>query len=91
MFKMYTYNYDAETDTSWNTFEYTLENLNGLEFASDTDVDGLSDPIQGTIYSTEYTVVGILDDWGDNIWFVTMPIWVTQVQEKHLTIPEYLL
>ena len=70
MFKMYTYNYDAETDTSWNTFEYTLENLNGLKFATDTDVDGLSDSIQGTIYSSKYTVVGILDNWGDNIWFV---------------------
>ena len=91
MFKVYTYNYDAETDTSWNTFEYTLENLNGQKFASDTDVDLLSDDILGTIYSTEHTVVGILDDWGDNIWFVTMPIWVTQVQEKHLTINKNLL
>ena len=70
MFKMYTYNYDAETDTSWNTFEFTLENLNGQKFATDQDVDGLSDDILGTIYSTQYTVVGILDDWGDNIWFV---------------------
>jgi hypothetical protein len=72
MFKMYTYNYDAETDTSWNTFEFTLENLNGQNFATDQDVDGLSDDILGTIYSTDHTVVGILDDWGDNIWFVTL-------------------
>ena len=40
MFKMYTYNYDADTDTSWNTFEFTLENLNGQKFATDQDVDG---------------------------------------------------
>jgi len=82
MFKMYTYNYDAETDTSWNTFEYTLENLNGLQFASEQEVNSLNTYIESTIYSSEYTVVGII--WiGETLQFVTAPIWVTQVQEKH--------
>ena len=82
MFKMYTYNYDAETDTSWNTFEYTLENLNGLQFASEQEVNSLNTYIESTIYSSEYTVVGII--WiGETLQFVTAPIWVTQVQEQH--------
>jgi len=82
MFKLYTYNYDAETDTSWNTFEYTLENLNGLQFASEQEVNSLNTYIESTIYSSEYTVVGII--WiGETLQFVTAPIWVTQVQEQH--------
>lgn len=80
MFSVYTYNYDADTDTSWNTFEYTLDNLNGLQFETAEQVDALSTDIQSTIYSTEYTVVGILDSTGDAIWFVTAatttPTWV---------------
>ena len=90
MFKLYTYNYDAETDTSWNTFEYTLENLNGLEFADDNEVNSLNTYIESTIYSTQYTVVGII--WhGETLQFVTAPIWISQVQEKHLTINKNLL
>ena len=82
MFKLYTYNYDAENDTSWNTFEYTLENLNGLQFASEQEVNSLNTYIESTIYSSEYTVVGII--WiGETLQFVTAPIWVTQVQEQH--------
>ena len=73
MFSVYTYNYDADTDTSWNTFEYSIDNLNGVQFASDTDIALLSSDIQSTIYSTAYTVAGIMDHWGDNIWFVTVP------------------
>ena len=70
MFKLYTYNYDAETDTSWNTFECTLENLNGLEFADDNEVNSLNTYIESTIYSSEYTVVGII--WhGETLQFVT--------------------
>jgi|TARA_R110002153_G_scaffold140647_2_gene291597 hypothetical protein len=83
MFKLNTYNYDAETDTGAVTFDSTLADLNGLKFASDQVVDGLSDDILGHIYSTQYTVVGIIDDWADSIQFVTAPIWVTQMQEKH--------
>ena len=82
MFKLYTYNYDAENDTSWNTFECTLENLNGLQFASEQEVNSLNTYIESTLYSSEYTVVGII--WiGETLQFVTAPIWVTQVQEKH--------
>ena len=87
---MYKYNYDAETDTSWNTFEYTLENLNGLQFASEHEVNSLSTYIEATIYSTQYTVVGILDNWGDNIWFVTAPIWVAQMLEKHTNFKQFV-
>ena len=80
MFSVYTYNYDSDTDTSWNTFEYTLDNLNGLQFETAEQVDALSTDIQSTIYSSEYTVVGILDSTGDAIWFVTAatttPTWV---------------
>ena len=70
MFKLYTYNYDAENDTSCNTFEYTLENLNGLQFASEQEVNSLNTYIESTIYSSEYTVVGII--WhGETLQFVT--------------------
>jgi len=41
LFSVYTYNYDAETDTAWKTFEYTLENLNGLTFEDDNEVASL--------------------------------------------------
>ena len=70
MLKMYTYNYDADTDTSWTTFEFNMNSLHGRSFATDQEVYDLSEDIRGTIYSDAYTVLGILDDWGDNIWFV---------------------
>ena len=71
MLKMYTYNYDADTQTSWVTHEFNLYNLNGREFMTDSEVDELSGDILDTIYSTEYTVIGILADYGDVIWFIT--------------------
>ena len=70
MLKMYTYNYDAETDTSWTTFEFNLENLNGRQFITDAEVNEFSSDILATIYSDAYTVVGIEANWGDSIWFV---------------------
>jgi len=80
MFKVYTYNYDTDTNTSWNTFEYTLDNLNGLQFETAEQVDAYSMDIQSTIYSTEYTVVGILDEGREDFRFVTAatttPTWV---------------
>ena len=89
MFKVYTYNYDAETDTSWNTFEYTLENLNGLTFADDNEVNSLNTYIQSTIYSTQYSVVGII--WiGETLQFVTAPIWVAQMLEKHTNFKQFV-
>ena len=62
MFKVYSYNYDFETDTSWKTFEFTLDNLNGRKFVSDNEVASLNTYIQSTIYSTDYELVGILDE-----------------------------
>lgn len=72
MFKVYSYNYDADTDTSWKTFEFTLDNLNGREFADDNEVASLNTYIQSTIYSNEYDVVGILDGIDDMFFFVTL-------------------
>ena len=72
MFKVYSYNYDAETDCSWKTFEFTLDNLNGRTFADDNEVAGLNTYIQSTIYSTEYDLVGILDGIDDMFYFVTI-------------------
>ena len=68
---MRTYNYDADTECSWVTHEFNLDNLNGREFMTDSEVDELSGDILDTIYSTEYTVIGILADYGDVIWFIT--------------------
>ena len=73
MFKVYSYNYDYDTDTSWKTFEFTLDNLNGRKFVDDAEVNALSDNIQATIYSTEYDLVGILDEGMDEMfYFVTL-------------------
>ena len=73
MFKVYSYNYDFETDTSWKTFEFTLDNLNGRKFVSDNEVASLNTYIQSTIYSTDYELVGILDEGMDEtFYFVTM-------------------
>ncbi len=72
MFKVYSYNYDADTDTSWKTFEFTLDNLNGRSFVSDNEVASLNTYIQSTIYSTEYDLVGILDCIDEQFYFVTM-------------------
>ena len=72
MFKVYSYNYDADTDTSWNTFEFTLDNLNGRQFVDDAEVNALSDDIQATIYDDKYDMVGILDGIDDMFYFVTL-------------------
>ena len=70
MLKMYTYNYDADTDVGSVQFEFNMMNVNGRKFAHDTEVDGLSSDIQAAIYSDAYTVIGILANWGDSIQFV---------------------
>ena len=72
MFKVYSYNYDADTDTSWKTFEFTLDNLNGRTFVDDNEVASLNTYIQSTIYSTEYDLVGILDGIDEQFYFVTL-------------------
>jgi hypothetical protein len=72
MFKVYSYNYDADTDTSWKTFEFTLDNLNGREFVSDNEVASLNTYIQSTIYDNKYDLVGILDGIDDVFYFVTL-------------------
>ena len=73
MFKVYSYNYDFDTDTSWKTFEFTLDNLNGRTFVDDNEVASLNTYIQSTIYSTDYELVGILDEGMDEtFYFVTM-------------------
>ena len=75
MFKVYSYNYDVDTDTSWKTFEFTLDNLNGRKFVDDNEVASLNTYIQSTIYSKDYELVGILDEgiaWDETFYFVTM-------------------
>ena len=73
MFKVYSYNYDCDTDCSWKTFEFTLDNLNGRKFVDDNEVASLNTYIQSTIYSTEYDLVGILDEGMDEMfYFVTL-------------------
>ena len=72
MFKVWSYNYDADTDTSWKTFEFTLDNLNGRTFVDDDEVASLNTYIQSTIYSTDYELVGILDGIDETFYFVTM-------------------
>lgn len=72
MFKVYTYNYDADTDTSWKTFEFTLDNLNGRQFVDDNEVASLNTYIQSTIYDDKYNLVGILDGIDDMFFFVTL-------------------
>ena len=73
MFKVYSYNYDVDTDTSWKTFEFTLDNLNGRKFVDDNEVASLNTYIQSTIYSKDYELVGILDEGMDEtFYFVTM-------------------
>ena len=72
MFKVYTYNYDADTDTSWKTFEFTLDNLNGRQFVDDNEVASLNTYIQSTIYDDKYDLVGILDGIDEQFFFVTL-------------------
>ena len=72
MFKVWSYNYDVDTDTSWKTFEFTLDNLNGRTFVDDDEVASLNTYIQSTIYSTDYELVGILDGIDETFYFVTM-------------------
>lgn len=71
-FKVYSYNYDADTDTSWKTFEFTLDNLNGRQFVDDNEVASLNTYIQSTIYDDKYDLVGILDGIDDMFFFVTL-------------------
>lgn len=73
-FKVYSYNYDCETDTSWKTFEFTLDNLNGQTFVSDEQVNSLNTYIQSTIYDSKYNMVGILDGIDEQFYFVTQAI-----------------
>ena len=72
MFKVWSYNYDVDTDTSWKTFALTLDNLNGRTFVDDNEVASLNTYIQSTIYSTDYELVGILDGIDETFYFVTM-------------------
>ena len=72
MFKVYCYNYDFDTDTSWKTFEFTLDNLNGRQFVNDNEVASLNTYIQSTIYDDKYNLVGILDGIDDMFFFVTL-------------------
>ena len=72
MFKVYSYNYDADTNTSWKTFEFTLDNLNGRQFVDDNEVASLNTYIQSTIYDDKYNLVGILDGIDDMFFFVTL-------------------
>ena len=72
MFKVYSYNYDADTDTSWKTFEFTLDNLNGRQFVDDNEVASLNTYIQSTIYDDKYNLVGILDGIDDMFFFVSL-------------------
>jgi hypothetical protein len=72
MFKVYSYNYDADTDTSWKQFEFTLDNLNGRQFVDDNEVASLNTYIQSTIYDSKYDLVGILDGIDDVFYFVTL-------------------
>lgn len=73
-FKVYSYNYDCETDTSWKTFEFTLDNLNGQTFVCDEQVNSLNTYIQSTIYDSKYNMVGILDGIDEQFYFVTQAI-----------------
>lgn len=72
MFKIQRYNYDYDTGASWVEVIKEVDNVNGMQFASEKDVDSLSSDIDAAIYSQAYTVVGILDNWDSKIYFVTM-------------------
>ena len=72
MFSVYTYCYDADTDCSWNRFEYSIDNLNGLAFETQEQVDPYSTDELSTIHSSTWSMLGILDEGREDFRFVAL-------------------